>query len=93
MRALAAALAVAIAACAPVWKQHPHDEPFQHAKKPRLHRIPAEATLSDWWDKTLHSTIAPLAQTVSPARYLDWLTDGRPALDINWVIQRTSASI
>jgi len=78
-----AAIALSLAACAPAWKQLPHDEPFQRATPPRLHRIPARATLSDWWDKTVSSTVSPLAQTVSPARYIDRLTGGRPALDVN----------
>ncbi len=81
--ALLVALLAAIGACAPSWKAVPHDQPFQIAAEPRLHPLPQTSTHSDWWDKVLHSTVRPLGRLVSPARYLDWMRGGRPALDLN----------
>lgn len=82
MRGLIVA-ALSVCACAPAWKQLPHDRPFQAAPAPKLHRIPAQAGLSNWWDKAYNSTFKPLARLVSPARYIAALTRGHPALDVN----------
>ena len=84
MRAVAIVIAVSLAGCAPGWKKSPHDAPFQHASEPALHRMPAvtEAPL-DWWNRTLHTTVVPLAKLISPARYVDRLRGGTTALDLN----------
>ena len=69
--------------CAPGWKHGPHDELYQHAAAPRLHRMPATSSSQDWWDRALHSTVLPLAQTFSPRTYVAAAVGGRPALDVN----------
>ncbi|HLU66794.1 MAG TPA: hypothetical protein VKZ63_10985 [Kofleriaceae bacterium] len=83
--AVAAALAAAtLAACAPAWKQAPHDQRFQRAPAPILHRPPApEALPGDWWDRAHSSSVRPLARAVSPARWLAGLAGGPEALDVN----------
>ncbi|HKE18339.1 MAG TPA: hypothetical protein VKB80_25850, partial [Kofleriaceae bacterium] len=72
------------AACAPSWKRAPHDERFQRAPGPVLHPRPAlEAVATDWWDRLASSTLLPLGQTVSPARYVEAAVGARAALDVN----------
>jgi hypothetical protein len=84
VRLLGLLCAVALFACAPAWKRAPHDVQFQRAAAPRPHAQPRSAVLpSDWWDHVLHSTVVPLAKLASPARYLDRVTGGREALDVN----------
>ena len=79
-----AAAAVALVSCAPGWKRLPHDERFQRAPEPRLHRRPAIDSLpTDWWDRMNSSTVLPLAHSMSPGRYLAAAVGGRPALDVN----------
>ncbi len=79
----ACAVAAAVA-CAPTWKQAPHDERFQRAPAPVLHRRPAAESLpTDWWDRMTSSTLLPLGRTVSPARYVAAVSGGRAALDVN----------
>ncbi len=66
------------------WKKQPHDTWFQRTKSPTLHRYPGPSRqLSDWWDRANLSTVVPLAKSLSPARFVDRMTNGRPALDIN----------
>lgn len=81
--AIAAALA-ALSACAPGWARAPHDQRFQRAPEPTLHTMPSVGMeYSDWWDQALESTIVPLGQLASPARWIDAVTEPRPALDVN----------
>lgn len=81
---LSSLLASLVAACAPSWKEVPHDQRFQHTDQPILHRRPAGQWLpTDWWDRAHASTILPLARALSPARYVDRFSGGREALDIN----------
>jgi len=75
--------ALVTTACAPSWKHAPHDRPFQRVAEPRLHRMPEKNSSWDWWDQLLHAAVLPLGRAVSPAAYLRWLTEGRPALDVN----------
>ena len=79
----AAALAAFAIACTPAWKREPHDLQYQRSAPPTLHQKPQPTTPHDWWDHALHSTVRPLARALSPARYLDALTGGRRALDVN----------
>jgi hypothetical protein len=73
-----------VAACAPAWKRAPHDERFQREPPPVLHQRPADESVpSDWWDRTISSTVVPMARTVSPARYVAAAFGGRGALDVN----------
>lgn len=82
--AVAVGMAAAVAGCAPAWKQTPHDERFQRAPEPRLHRRPVGEDLpTDWWDRMTSSTVLPLAHLVSPAHFAGRLVGGRPALDVN----------
>lgn len=83
-RILAVAAVAGLCACSPAWKKSPHDTPFQHASAPALHRMPASSVAPlDWWNRALHTTVVPLAKLVSPARYVDRLRGGKPALDVN----------
>jgi hypothetical protein len=83
-RALLVLAAALGSACAPTWKQTPHDERFQRAPAPRLHARPAGESLpTDWWDRMTSSTVLPLALSLSPARYVAAATGGRAALDVN----------
>ncbi len=79
----AALLALLMSACTPSWKQTPHDRRFQRVEEPRLHPMPAKNSSWDWWDRLLHAAVLPLGRAISPAAYLRWLTEGRPALDVN----------
>jgi hypothetical protein len=82
--ALVLAACAAVAACAPSWKRAPHDEQFQRAPDLVLHRRPAlEAVATDWWDRMTSSTLLPLGEAVSPARYVEAAAGGRDALDVN----------
>ena len=83
MRSLLPIYFVVLLGCSPAWKSVPHHRPFQRVSKPTLHREPKGSGTSDWWATTLHSTVVPLAKLLSPARYVDRLTGGRPALDVN----------
>src|SRR5690606_33617039 len=70
--------------CAPSWKSLPHDRVFQRTVPAVKHRRPAsDLRPSDWWDIALHTTVIPLGQLVSPARYIDRIRGGRRALDVN----------
>ena len=81
---ITACAVTAAVACAPTWKRAPHDERFQRASAPVLHRRPAAESLpTDWWDRMTSSTLLPLGRTVSPARYLAAVAGGRDALDVN----------
>lgn len=84
MNGVVTALLVLCAACAPVWKDAPHDRRFQRTPAPTLHARPVvEDGFSDWWDQALNAGVLPLARLVSPARYIDAATEPRPALDVN----------
>ena len=84
LAALAASAAAALPACAPAWKDAPHDRPFQEAAAPILHRRPASEWLpGDWWNRASSSTVRPLGRLVSPARWAARVSGGRPALDVN----------
>lgn len=78
-----ALFALLSSACAPSWKQAPHDRRFQRTAAPRLHPMPAKNRSWDWWDRLLQAAVLPLGRAVSPATYLRWLSEGRPALDVN----------
>ena len=70
--------------CGSHWKQTPHDRWFQRAPGPILHQDSGMSYFpSGWWDRFQYSTVVPLAKSVSPARYVDGITGGRPALDTN----------
>jgi hypothetical protein len=84
VRRLIVAATLSLAACAPGWKQLPHDERFQRAAEPILHRRPAiESLPADWWDRLNSGVVLPLARTLSPGRYAAAAAGGRPALDVN----------
>lgn len=84
MRSFLTLAIVALSACAPNWKQAPHDRAFQQVRKPIPHVAPMRASVnSDWWDLVQHSVVLPLAQVMSPARYVGLLVEGRRALDTN----------
>jgi hypothetical protein len=70
-------------ACAPMWKDGPHDRPYQRVARPTPHPMPAREADTDWWDLVLHSSVIPLGRLVSPQRYVGWAIGGRPALDVN----------
>lgn len=76
-------VAALVVGCAPSWKHGPHDMPFQHTARPKLHTMPKKNAPSDWWDHVQQSTVIPLGKLVSPARYLAAIAGGRSALDIN----------
>ena len=81
---LACAAFACLVACAPSWKQTPHDERFQRAAAPRLHPRPAPESLpTDWWDRMTSSTVLPLGHLVSPGYYASGALGGRDALDVN----------
>lgn len=76
-------LLAALCGCTPGWKQAPHAAPYQRAAAPVLHPLPPGSAFSDWWYLAQQGAVVPLARAVSPARHLQELTGGRPALDIN----------
>ncbi|MBT8494956.1 MAG: hypothetical protein KJO07_18045 [Deltaproteobacteria bacterium] len=70
--------------CAPSWKKLPHQTVYQKTRAPKLHEKPYTSwAVSDWWDFGLHSSVVPLAQSFSPARYAARLVGHKPALDVN----------
>ena len=76
--------ALALGACAPGFKQTPHDRPFQRAADTAPVPKPAPtARISDIWDHMRHSTVVPLGRAISPGRYAKLLIGGRSASDVN----------
>lgn len=81
---LAAAALLLAAACAPSWRAAPHPKRFQREPDPELHAmLRVDRSYSDWWEKGLHAAVLPLAKAVSPARWVDAISEPRPALDVN----------
>lgn len=77
-------LVLGFAACAPGWKEGPHDARFQHAAAPSLHRRPQGESLSgDWWDAALESTVRPLGRGLSPGRWAEAAGARQESLDVN----------
>jgi len=78
-------LALAVAgACAPSWKKLPHARVYQESKPPELHSKPKTGfEVSDWWDFGLHSSVVPLAKSLSPARAVAAVAGNKPSLDVN----------
>ncbi|MFT7626298.1 MAG: hypothetical protein ACI9WU_005493, partial [Myxococcota bacterium] len=83
MRAVLISLVLGLTGCAPAWQQTPHDIPFQRLGGLVEHQAPEPYVVWDWWDVARHSTVVPLGKLVSPARIVDRITGGRPALDTN----------
>ena len=62
----------------------PHDQRFQRAEPPALHRRPQGESLSgDWWDRALSSTVLPPGRALSPARWAEAAGVRQEALDVN----------
>lgn len=76
-------IVLAAAACAPAWKQTPHDVRFQRTPDPEPHARPASSEPSNWWYAIDQSTARPLATTLNPGHYIDVLRGGPPPLDVN----------
>ncbi len=76
-------LALLACGCAPAWQATPHDVRFQRVGDLVAHDEPEPYVIWDWWDVARHSTVVPLGKLVSPARLIDRISGGRPALDVN----------
>lgn len=78
-----AAILLALVACAPAWKDGPHDQLFQYEQRVGLVKRPTERTPSDWWDHGHKLFVRPLGRLVSPGRYAQAAFGGPPARDVN----------
>jgi hypothetical protein len=77
-------LLIVLGGCAtPRWKIAPHDELYQRAARPRLHRAPAARMPTEWWETLRQSSLRPLGEVLSPGRHLRRASGGAPALDVN----------
>jgi hypothetical protein len=86
MRYLLAFLVLAflvLAACAPAWKDTPHDQLFQYERRVGLMKRPTERTPSDWWDHGHKLFVRPLGRLLSPGTYAQAAFGGPPARDVN----------
>ncbi|MBA2539876.1 MAG: hypothetical protein H0V17_09600 [Deltaproteobacteria bacterium] len=77
------AILCVLAACAPGWKQAPHDRLFQFDPPIALIRMPEGQSPSDWWDHVYQTTVRPLGRAISPGTYVGALVGGRAARDVN----------
>ena len=80
---LAIALALTLAACAPAWKNGPHDQLFQYEQPRALMKAPPEREISDWWDYAHQIMFRPLGRALSPGTYAAVVVGGRDARDVN----------
>lgn len=80
MRALALCL---LAACAPAWKDTPHDQLFQIDAPVKVMKRPVELDPSDWWDKGDLLLVRPLGRLLSPGTYVKAIAGAPPARDVN----------
>ncbi len=83
LRTWSALALCALAACAPGWKQAPHDRLFQYEPPVALVRAPEGQSPSDWWDHVFQTTVRPLGRAISPGTYVALLVGGRAARDVN----------
>lgn len=74
---------LALAACAPAWKDTPHDQLFQYEKRIGLVPKPTEREPSDWWDHGHKLFVRPLGRLISPGTYAQAAFGGPPARDVN----------
>ncbi len=77
------ALLVAVTACAPAWKNTPHDRLFQVEPVIALAPSPLPRAPSDLWNKSELSFVRPLGKLFSPGTYARVLFGGPPASDVN----------
>jgi hypothetical protein len=80
---LALVLAVMTSACAPTWKNTPHDRLFQVEPVAMLSRSPEPREPSDVWNKVELSLVRPFGKLISPGTYVRVLFGGPPADDVN----------
>jgi hypothetical protein len=81
-----------LAACAPGWKQAPHDRLFQYDPPVTLVRAPEGLSFSDWWDHVFETTVRPLGRAISPGTYVALVVGGRAARDVNALDQVPDSS-
>jgi hypothetical protein len=74
---------IALAACAPAWKDTPHDQLFQYEQRVGLVRRPTTRAPSDWWDHGDKLFVRPLGRLLSPGTYAQAAFGGPPARDVN----------
>jgi hypothetical protein len=74
---------LALAACAPAWKDTPHDQLFQYEQRVGLVPKPTGRTPSDWWDHGHKLFVRPLGRLISPGTYAQVAFGGPPARDVN----------
>lgn len=72
-----------LAACAPAWKDGPHDRLYQVEPIVELAPSPKPRTPSDLWNKVDLSFVRPLGQLVSPATYARAAFGSPAAHDVN----------
>ncbi len=77
------AMTLALAACAPAWKQTPHDQLFQREPVVTLIPQPPSRSPSDWWDRGTQVLVRPLGRALSPGRWIARVIGGRDAQDVN----------
>lgn len=70
-------------ACAPGWKQTPHDRMFQREAVKPIPRVPERRPTSDWWDHGLQLIVRPIGRALSPGRWISGAMGGRAARDVN----------
>ena len=78
-----AVVLVALAACAPAWKDGPHDQLFQYEQRVGLVPRPTQRAPSDWWDHGHKLFIRPLGRLISPGSYAQKAFGGPEARDVN----------
>jgi hypothetical protein len=81
--AVTAVIAAGAAACAPAWKNTPHDQMFQSEGPARLGPRPGDRSVSDWWDLVDQTTFRQLGRVLSPGFYVSGVMGGRHAQDVN----------
>ncbi len=81
MRA-ALAIVVALAGCAPSWKQAPHARMYQQEKVGTTEK-PEPTDDSEYWDLGTTLVVAPLGRAISPGFYARGIVGGRDAQDVN----------
>ena len=75
---------VSLTSCAtPYWQKVPHDRRFQQVPPPKLHQRPQTSRSSEWKYITEQTTFRPLGRALSPIYWVDKVSGGPEALDIN----------
>lgn len=74
---------LALAACAPAWKDGPHDQLFQYEQRVGLVPRPTSRSPSDWWDHGDKLFVRPLGRMLSPGTYAQKAFGGPAARDVN----------